>query len=646
VFESLEAEKASTLIFELISRGFRCEGSMKSFMLLCLRNWHVPMAWSCALSILLNRIVNVEEVNLAEITYEAVFQPAVPTFFLMSAILMRLSACSDIPPLWVSLADFVMKVIADICHTVDLTSGNLLVSFCSILGMLDLSCEIASPRDQIVKSSEYVFRPIAPYTRHTIRLVEKSESVIPSILFADICTHLTAFGEVTRDRLNFRVDDFCQCVITVLDSLEGNSVKIKSFLTSLLLVNPFCSGDSRWQVLNYIIQKIVHSECGFDTMSIVFDFCCDRIIEGCFAQTPNVILSPMLAAHATHHKRIPRKLMMAIEMSVLLIDGVVLQTTRFSLISLFLSHQADIFQRMDLELAVALVNCLARFWSDPGLRESSLELLGVVFNWMTEAKIADKKVFAWVRTMVEQKAINGVEKPETTKLDQELVVRQEQTVFKVRAEIDARIRELKPASEKCVSGLLGDFQREIWGWKLDAKNQRILLEMSFGVDVSAYYRAREKANVFAKFADFAAGVQSSNAMRMKIFRIVFGLSPEDQIFPVIVEISGAFGKGLFANRAEVFYLITGMDEHFGAFSNTQEFETNLRIVSGKCNYFEGHIVVPFTFSGIVLDQHATPVVVIVPYRELVQFRIRPLHVDSGEFATLIARLKAKLGGPA
>jgi hypothetical protein len=243
--------------------------------------------------------------------------------------------------------------------------------------------------------------------------------------------------------------------------------------------------------------------------------------------------------------------------------------------------------------------------------------------------------------MLDQKNFSA-DKPDTTKLEQELSSREEQSVSRVRSETETRVRELAALSEKGVSAILGDYQKEISGWRLDASNQRLLLETSFGVDLSIYYRAREQLNPFRRFADFSGSVQSSNAMRMKLFRIVFGLTPEDLIFAVIVEISQAFGKCLLASKGDVFYLIAGMDETFGAFANSPEFVAGLAVVSDKCNWYEGHMVLPFNFSGLTVDPHSPPIILVVPYRNRVHFRIRPLQADSSEFAQIVTRVKAKL----
>jgi hypothetical protein len=155
LLEALEPEKALKLLFELAKQGVLHESD--TMMRFCLRNCQHKIAWSCALSILLNQPTDVEDCDFSSVVYSSVVQPAVPVFFVMLSVLLRVASCLPIHTFWPDLAQFCLVLLGDIC---DVIPVNRHLSFCSILGMLGLKCSLKGQEEEISHVSEHAFHPL------------------------------------------------------------------------------------------------------------------------------------------------------------------------------------------------------------------------------------------------------------------------------------------------------------------------------------------------------------------------------------------------------------------------------------------------------------------------------------------------------
>jgi hypothetical protein len=380
-------------------------------------------------------------------------------------------------------------------------------------------------------------------------------------------------------------------------------------------------------------------------MAVVFDFCCSRIIEGRFSRSPTSILSPILATYQRFGKQISQKLLLAIEVSIYIITKMEVRDVRLSLLSLLILHKDAIFPRIDVDFAVALLECIVRVSQTNTLYGECVQVLQIVWQWFSKFK-ANKdypEIQAWVDAMHHAKEFVIMETAEIVDAKARLVNREGEAIKRSLEEIRVRNSETEPALLKRCTRFCSQLHRGEFVWQLELQNQRRLLEESLQFDASAWYRIREKANVFSKFVDFRGCAQTSNIMNQQLFRFVFKLDRQDWTVPVSVQISGTVGKCLFGRKDDDYYLIDELDGEFRAIHNSEEFERSLKSAIIKCYQYDGHALIPVRLSRLQIADGAEDAVLFAFRRDL-QIRISADEPSGPNFASVLARIKSKRRG--
>jgi hypothetical protein len=164
-----------------------------------------------------------------------------------------------------------------------------------------------------------------------------------------------------------------------------------------------------------------------------------------------------------------------------------------------------------------------------------------------------------------------------------------------------------------------------------------MLELSFEFDSAAYARAREKANVFAKFAHFHENHLISNRLRELLFRMVFNLTPQDWVIPVDIHVSGFTGRGLMGSKEDRYYIMDGLDAGFEPFENSVEFRGTLNAIVPMCFRYEGHAVIHVDVKWMQPERNAISFALLGDR----EFQLRPVEPRDTKFLAIIARISKK-----
>jgi hypothetical protein len=560
----------------------------------------------------------------------------------MLSVLLRVASCLPLHTFWPDLAQFCLVLLGDIC---DIIPVNRHLSFCSILGMLGLKCNITRQQEDISHVSEYTFHPLFPFAEYSVALKETMVGRAPALHYAEFVNErIATFGVAGRqERLLCYLHDFSQCALRVINKLEGKPEQIVAFLNLLILSNPFCIGDDRWLVLSYLIQNTVNAtEMPYETMAVVFDFCCSRMIEGRFSRSPTLILSPILTAYQRFGKQISQKLLLAIEVSIYMITRMEVRDVRMSLLSLLILHKDARVPRIDVDFAVGLLECIVRISQTDNLHEECVHVLEIVWQWFSKFKANQDhlEIQAWVNAMHHAKAFVTMETEQIVDAKTRLVNREREAMERSLEEIRVRNSETQPVLLEQCSHFCGQLQSEGFVWQLELQNQRKLLEESLQFDASAWHRIREKANVFSKFVDFRGCAQTSNIMNQRLFRFVFKLDRQDWIIPVSVQISGTIGKCLLGTKDDGYYLIDELDKEFRPIENSEEFERSLKDAIIKCYQYDGHALIPVRLSRLQIVDGAHDAILFA-FRSDLQMRISAEEPNDPNFASVLAKVGSK-----
>jgi hypothetical protein len=180
-------------------------------------------------------------------------------------------------------------------------------------------------------------------------------------------------------------------------------------------------------------------------------------------------------------------------------------------------------------------------------------------------------------------------------------------------------------------------QRHLYRLKLEAQNKRALVELACLLDLAAYFRPREKMNLFSRFATFADGCVVSPELRLELFRAVYRIAKEEPVIQVHIELSQDSGCGALVARGEKFFLIDGISADFHSIWNSSDFEAAFHSFTETAVRFEGQPVVKILRSRMsVIDQEG-PLKIKVFHRGS-SFTMASLEPNDPTFVALVKRL--------
>jgi hypothetical protein len=639
LLDALAPEKGIALLFQLLDRGVHPE---EQVMYYCLENCHIKMAWSCALSLLFNSPTDVEFGDLPPITSRRIESSVVPVFLVMASILFRVCAECTLKEFWPALANYVAVVLSEIARVFDFTQPDFLFSFSSLLGIFGFQTSIHSEQQTVSRTSEYVFHPISPYSEPAVRLTESSQSTLQEITMdAFVDARVASFDISEReDHFNLQLESIARIIVVVLSRAERSPRKVVDYLNTFLLANPFCPGEHRWRALCFVVQLLHQSSSiSNDVVVTVVDWTCDRVIEGRFAKRPTSVLAPILGRSSRLPRKTLAKMLLALEVSITLVDQIESRNAVFSFLNLLMTYESVIFQRIDIEFAVALLEALAKIANDQTLEAECFQLLDILCTWLSIHKAAKSypDVVQWARSMRDSQQISAKQFADVYRANEVLLARQTKAVSALLSEVKTRIVGIQSAIEREGVRFLTALQRHRVLSQLEMQNQRKMLAVSFEFDAAAYARAREKANVFPNFVNFHEEAILSNTLRESLFRKVFNLSAHEWVIPVEVEVSGFTGKGLMGSKEDRYYIIDGLDLDFAKVENAPEFEGTLNAVVPMCFRYEGHALIPIDVWRMQPERNAISFALLGDR----EFQIRALEPRDVKFQSVISRISKK-----
>jgi hypothetical protein len=374
-----------------------------------------------------------------------------------------------------------------------------------------------------------------------------------------------------------------------------------------------------------------------DLLFFVFDWACDRIIEGRFSERPTSIFTPLFSAFDRFPRRLIPKFMLALEVTVASLGHLDGRNVQFSFLNLLISHASSFLPRADAEFAVALLQCLAKLSGDPTLESECFQLLDLVWGWLssTKAMRGRPELLGWVRAMRECQQLFVQNCADVSRANEVLLARQTMAITALLSDVRAHGAEIQPILEQECAAVLADAQRSRTIAELEVANQRRLLALSFEFDEAAYARAREKRNLFARFAEFRMPALQNGRLREALFRMVFALAPHEWVTPVEVECSGVVGRCLLGSKDDAYYFVEDLGRDFEPVENSAEFGGTLRaVVSGSMRY-EGRAVVPLMLNAVKGE------VVMFSWGGNTEFRVSSADRFDPKFAGLIARARVR-----
>jgi hypothetical protein len=226
---------------------------------------------------------------------------------------------------------------------------------------------------------------------------------------------------------------------------------------------------------------------------------------------------------------------------------------------------------------------------------------------------------------------------EVFRANEALLARQTKAVAALLRDAPARVAGVTEAIEAEAVRFLNTIERFRVAAELEGANMRAMVALSFQFDDAAHARAREKANVFARFADFAGGPMLSDRLREALFRLVFNLSAHEWVIAVDVEVSGFVGRGLLGSKEDRYYIVEGMGVAFESVENSAEFGGTLNAVVPMCFRFEGHALIQLDLCWMQPGRNEISFALLGDR----EFRIRPVEVGDARFQSVIARISRK-----
>jgi hypothetical protein len=501
--------------------------------------------------------------------------------------------------------------------------------------MFGVDAKLLSREEQIQITSEFMINIFPPFSEETEKLTHSAQSKVLVMSFATFFRErclLFRFQDSPEllDRLRMYLMSLSECIVMVMKQIAGQSKKLSDFLFIFLYANPFTESEHRYFVLNFLVQAVCDWKSSlFPDMSILLDFCCDRIIDGSFRDDPFSIYQTILGKYQQLQQTVSAKFVIALAVSIC-------RNCKWQFLQL-LSHYANQFKtRIDFEFGVCLLNYLTVFWGDPSRHSQAISIFKFIQRVMKTFLEGDK-IAQWMNT------VNGNDPlslpsmiPVTEALD---VVRQHHitTKSKILAEA-AENNPLKELVEQSCIDFCTAMQQNSMRWNLEIQGLKQMFHSAIGFDLSIYSRVREKSNLFAAFIGFSEACAPSEEMRKRAFHCVFNVTDKDAAFKVKVEIAKFPGNCLMIKKREQLLLVDQCDEEFNVRPNSRAFCIIFNTAFVDCYSFEGLLVLPLDVKALRVDVSGPQPTIFASLTGGFGIAIRAATPDSPRFLDIVAQL--------